>query len=196
VVPLEESLAEHPAILVESVTHGIVQAVTELGGMHDATTYSNAFTAVRASVPFRPERTTPRPSVSGLLVGFVVDYLAEGPYGAVDDNGCYTVHLHLDTAPHPTKHSLPIRMIQAHAGASYGAHSPLRPGTEVMVAFLAGDPDRPVIVGAVPNAITPSPVVTANAQINKILRTETGIVIEARDLYPPENNATQQGPNS
>jgi len=194
-VELEDISTQHDRkILVTSIEHSILQSAGDLGAEANNVPYSNAFEAVRTETPFRPERTTPRPRISGLLVGFVTDYLAEGPYGAVDDTGQYTVRLHLDTAPHPSKQSLPIRMIQPHAGASYGTHMPLRPGTEVMVGFLAGDPDRPVIVGSVPNAITPSPVTTANNQINKILRTETGIVIEARDLYPPKADGKQQVP--
>lgn len=187
-------LVDDPSMLVTSVEHLVVQATGELGSLDAASPYTNRFEGVRASIPFRPERRTPRPVVTGLLVGFVTDYLAEGPYGAVDAKGMYTVRLHLDTAPHPKAQSLPIRMIQAHAGSHYGAHMPLRAGTEVMVAFLAGDPDRPVIVGSVPNKLTQSPVNSDNLQINKILKTETGIVIEARDLIPGKGGALQQSP--
>lgn len=187
-------LVDDPEILVTAAEHVAVQAIGELGSLRDASPYSNRFEGVRSKHPFRPERRTPRPVVTGLLVGFVTDYLAEGNYGAVDGTGQYTVRLHLDTAPHPKEQSLPIRMIQAHAGSHYGVHMPLRAGTEVMVAFVAGDPDRPVIVGSVPNKLTQSPVTSANFQINKILKTETGIVIEARDLIPPTGGATQQSP--
>ena len=41
--------------------------------------------------------------------------------------------------------SLPVRMMQSHAGTGYGVHFPLHPGVEVAVAFEDGDPDRPMI---------------------------------------------------
>jgi type VI secretion system secreted protein VgrG len=77
--------------------------------------------------------------------------------------------------------SLPIRMLQPHAGPHYGMHFPLKPGVEVMVGFVEGDPDRPVIVGAVPNPITPSPVTQANAIMNRI-ETTSGVFLEIRDI--------------
>ena len=50
-----------------------------------------------------------------------------------------------------------------------------------MVAFVEGDPDRPFIVGSVPNPITPSPVVRSNAIMNRI-ESATGILIEMKDI--------------
>lgn len=65
-------------------------------------------------------------------------------------------------------------------------------------ALLPVDPndlDRPVIVGSIPNELTQSPVNSTNFQINKLLKTETGIVIEARDFWEPtDNNGFQQKP--
>jgi type VI secretion system secreted protein VgrG len=71
-------------------------------------------------------------------------------------------------------------MMQPHAGPSYGMHFPLKPNVEVLVAFIEGDPDRPVIAGSVPHPLTTSPVTRENAQMNNI-RTESGIRIEMKD---------------
>ncbi len=49
-------------------------------------------------------------------------------------------------------------MMQPYGGKREGMHFPLRKGTEVLLAFIDGDPDRPVIAGAVPNPETPSVV--------------------------------------
>jgi type VI secretion system secreted protein VgrG len=68
-------------------------------------------------------------------------------------------------------------MLQPHAGTSYGMRFPLKPGTEVLLGFVDGDPDRPMIVGATFRPDTPSPVTSANAVINK-LKSESGILIE------------------
>jgi type VI secretion system secreted protein VgrG len=57
---------------------------------------------------------------------------------------------------------------------------PLKPGIEVMVAFIDGDPDRPVIVGSVPNPITASPVVDVNATMSR-MKTVSGLIIEMKD---------------
>ena len=71
-------------------------------------------------------------------------------------------------------------MAQPHAGPGYGMHFPLKPGTEVLLAFIDGDPDRPIIIGAVPNEVTPSPVTSVNSQKNQI-KTVSGILIELDD---------------
>ena len=70
-----------------------------------------------------------------------------------------------------------MRMMQPFAGPGYGMHMPLRRGTEVLVAFANGDPDRPVILGAVYNATSPSPVVASNANKHRI-QTSAGVLFE------------------
>jgi type VI secretion system secreted protein VgrG len=71
-------------------------------------------------------------------------------------------------------------MLQPHAGTGYGMHFPLHPGVEVAIAFEDGDPDRPLIVGAVPNAVTVSPVTRPNANVSRI-QTASGVRITIRD---------------
>ena len=86
-----------------------------------------------------------------------------------------------DTAgPGERKASCPVRMMQPLAGPNYGVHFPLKPGTEVTLAFLDGNPDRPVITGAVPNPITPTPVSSPVSTKSRI-KTRSGIVIEFED---------------
>jgi type VI secretion system secreted protein VgrG len=71
-------------------------------------------------------------------------------------------------------------MIQPHAGTGYGMHFPLHPGVEVAIIFIDGDPDRPLILGAVPNPVTPSPVQSANAKESRI-QTASGIRLRMID---------------
>jgi type VI secretion system secreted protein VgrG len=59
-------------------------------------------------------------------------------------------------------------------------HFPLKPNVEVTVYFVDGDPDRPIIAGAVPNPVTQSPVTAADAVMNRI-KTESGIVFQIKD---------------
>ncbi|MFO0548104.1 MAG: type VI secretion system tip protein TssI/VgrG [Polyangiaceae bacterium] len=185
---------EDPTILVGSVRHGIVQQAGLLG-TNTAEAYANRFEGTRGATQYRPLFETPVPRVHGVVTAFIEEFQQTGRYAVLDERGRYWVRFDFDSGDHPDKHSLPIRMMQAHAGSFYGVHLPLKPGTEVMVAFLDGDLDRPVIVGAVPNELTQSPVNQSNFQINKLLKTETGIVIEARDVWEPEdNNGIQQKP--
>lgn len=174
-----------PTILLTRVTHSVVQSEGLLGaGTSEA--YENSFEGTRGATQYRPLAVTPRPRVHGVVTAFVEEYLTTGRYAVMDDKGRYWVRFEFDASDTTPKHSLPVRLMQSHAGPSYGTHLPLKPGTEVMVAFLDGDVDRPVILGAVPNDLTHSPVNRSNYQINKLMKTETGIVIEARDVWEPD----------
>lgn len=151
--------------------------------------YRNDFRAMLASVVFRPARVTPKPRVFGFLTGQVepVPTAPGAPQlpAQIDEEGRYWVRFHFDGASsNGLKPSRPIRMAQAHAGAGYGTHFPLRPGVEVIVAFLDGDPDRPVILGAVPNAVNPSPVNASRARVSEVV-TASGIVMQFRDKTLP-----------
>ncbi|MDR1313826.1 MAG: phage baseplate assembly protein V [Deltaproteobacteria bacterium] len=80
----------------------------------------------------------------------------------MDAWGRYKVLFPFDISGRPNGRASPwIRMSQPYTGAGYGQHFPLAPGCEVQVAFTDGDPDRPVITGAVPNAETGSLVNSA-----------------------------------
>lgn len=142
--------------------------------------YANTFRAVPQGFPYRPPRVTPRPRIEGVVTG-IIQPGPEGETGGVariDGEGRYTVRLHFDMAqPGAQADSHPIRMAQPFAGPSYGMHFPLRRGTEVLVAFVNGDPDRPVIVGALYNATSPNPVVAQSAHKHQI-HSPTGVVFE------------------
>ena len=73
-----------------------------------------------------------------------------------------------------------IRMAQPSSGDGYGMHFPLHLGTEVVIAHVDGDPDRPIILGSVPNPNTTTPVSRDNATQSAV-RTRAGIRIEFED---------------
>ena len=83
-----------------------------------------------------------------------------GEAAQIDVEGRYTVKFYFDAGDVSgrQKNSRPVRMIQGHSGPNYGIHFPLKPGIELLVVFVDGDPDRPMIVGSAPNPVTPSPV--------------------------------------
>jgi len=101
--------------------------------------------------------------------------------GNIDEQGRYRIRFLFDTAgPGERRASHRVRMAQPHAGAGFGMHFPLNPGVEVLLAFVNGDPDRPIVVGAVPNPVTPTPVDAAVRRLNRI-KTETGVLFEIGD---------------
>jgi type VI secretion system secreted protein VgrG len=136
--------------------------------------------AITATTQFRPVSTTPWPRIRGVEYG-VIDGPAESAYAQIDDQGRYCVKLSFDESSlSGGKASTYVRMAQPHGGANEGFHFPLRKGTEVMLAFLRGDPDLPVITGAVPNAHAPSPVTATNHQTN-VVHTGGGNRLELDD---------------
>jgi len=153
----------------------------ELIGLEHEDTYFVEVAAIPASIQFRPESRTPWPRIYGFENG-VVDGEAESEYAQIDDYGRYLVRFNFDENDHPSgSGSTYVRMMQPHGGSVEGFHFPLRKGTEVVLSFLGGDPDRPVISGVVPNVLTPSPVTSGNHTKN-IIQTGGRNRIELEDL--------------
>lgn len=185
------------AYVATSVRHRGWQSVAGAEYLGDdvppGTGYGNEFRAIPASVPFRPARRTPRPRIAGLIRGVIDatetaarDGNAASIRSQVDAAGFYRVVLPFDTAKHaPGKASCAVRLLSVYGGPAEGFHFPLRPGTQVMLAFHNGDPDRPVIVGAVPDHVQKSVVVAANRTVNT-LQTASGIVMRFHDGLPSQ----------
>ncbi len=110
--------------------------------------YRNRFDCMPHEVPFRPRRMTPRPSVLGSQTAIVVGPAGEEIY--TDEHGRVKVQFHWDReGKRDENSSCWIRVAQVWAGASWGAMYIPRIGHEVIVDFLEGDPDRPIITGRV-----------------------------------------------
>ncbi|WP_235880117.1 type VI secretion system Vgr family protein [Polyangium aurulentum] len=139
-------MREHPhAALAEGKTILVVE--TSLSGT-DRGEWSQHCEVRGTDVPFRPELSTPRPKVNGVESATVV-----GPAGEeihVDEFGRVRVHFHWDReSKMDDNSSCWIHVSQPWGGAGYGGTSLPRIGQEVLVDFLGGDLDRPVIVGRV-----------------------------------------------
>jgi type VI secretion system VgrG family protein len=148
-------------------------------------TYTNSFTAIRSDVQFRPERKTPKPKFPGTM-NATIDAAGIGDYAELDDLGRYKVKLPFDQSDmEGGKASRWVRMQQPYAGAEHGMHFPLHKGTEVLLTFVDGDPDRPVIAGAVPNPETTSPVTAAN-QTESVIQTGARNKIRIEDFLGSE----------
>ncbi|TKD12794.1 type VI secretion system Vgr family protein [Polyangium fumosum] len=137
--------------------------------------------AIPADTQFRPESRTPWPRIFGVENG-VIDGAADSEYAQIDDQGRYLVKFKYDESNLKQGNaSTYVRMMQPHGGGIEGFHFPLRKGTEVVFTFLGGDPDRPVISGVVPNALTPSPVTSGNHTKN-VIQTGGRNRLELEDL--------------
>lgn len=185
-------MTEHPngklnqGYLLLEVRHSATQPQTGSGGAGEVK-YENSFTAISAEKVFRPARETDWPSIHGVMHAFVDSTEADAVYADLDDQGRYRVRLPFDEdfAKHADgKGSRFVRMAQPFVAApgeqpASGFHFPLRKGTEVLISHVDGDPDRPVILGAVPNPDFQSPVNADNRHLSA-LTTPTGnqIVID------------------
>jgi type VI secretion system secreted protein VgrG len=196
---VEDGPDEYPSkYLAIEVTHrGTVAAtsadVLALTGLGITHTYEVEVVAIPREVQFRAPQTTPWPRIDGYEHG-AVDGPADAIYAQIDDQGRYLVRFHFDTADLPDgSTSTYLRMMQPHGGNPEGFHFPLRKGTEVLVGFRGGDPDRPIIAGVVPDAHRPSTVTSRNHTQN-VIRTggRNHIVIEDQDgqqsidIYTPQ----------
>ena len=120
----------------------------EAGAVTNRMRYNNDFSCVPQKVPFRPPRTTPKPRITGSQTAVVV-----GPSGQeiyTDKYGRVKVQFHWDRLGKRDEHSSCwIRVSQNWAGKGWGGIFIPRIGQEVIVEFLEGDPDRPIIIGRV-----------------------------------------------
>lgn len=176
----------------------------ELRGLLDVRTddaYQVDAVALPAEIQFRPERVTPTPRIYG-MESAIIDGEDESEYAQLDEYGRYLVRVMFDEEDSADgQASTRVRMLQPHGGTREGFHFPLRKGTEVLLVFLGGDPDRPVIAGVVPNPLRPSPVTSSNASLN-VVQTggENRIEIEDTDgaqymtlATPHENTMLHMG---
>ena len=139
--------------LVLSIDHA---AWNNLGTGAGSTSYHNGFTCIRKKIPFRPGRRTPRPCMRGLQSATVVGPSGEEIY--CDAHGRIKVQFPWDReGAFNDQSSCWIRVASQWAGGRFGMVSLPRVGTEVLVDFLDGDPDLPIVVGAVYNATNMPP---------------------------------------
>jgi type VI secretion system secreted protein VgrG len=135
------------------------------GGEH----YTNQFTCIPADVPYRPARLTPKPVVQGPQTAMVVGKVGEEIW--TDKYGRVKVQFHWDREGKGDENSSCwIRVSQQWAGKRWGAMFLPRIGQEVIVDFLEGDPDQPIIVGRVYNAESMPPYALPEAQTTSTLK--------------------------
>ena len=131
--------------------------------------YRNQVQAIRSDTPYRPPRLTPRPVVPGPQTAIVV-----GPSGEeihTDSQGRVKVQFHWDRQGKKDQNaSCWVRVGQSWAGAGWGALFLPRIGHEVVVEFIEGNPDLPLITGSVYNGLNTPPLALPGEKTRTTLR--------------------------
>jgi type VI secretion system secreted protein VgrG len=148
------------------------QTLQELTGSEGSSTYGNTFTCIPKTVTWRPEPPGPKPSVTGVQTATVTGPKDEEIY--TDEYGRIKVQFHWDRlGKKDEKSSCWIRVAQPWAGAGWGHLFIPRIGQEVIVSFVDGDPDRPVVTGAVYNGANKPPYSLPAEKTKSTIRTNS-----------------------
>lgn len=151
--------------------HGEVADADRSSHDPDAPRYHNSFTCVPTDVPFRPA-TVPRPRAHGPQTAIVVG--PEGEEIHTDEHGRIKLRFHWDRdSPADDRASCWVRVAQTWAGAGWGALFLPRIGMEVLVQFLDGDPDRPLVIGCVYNSLATPPIALPDDKTCSVLHSES-----------------------
>ncbi len=136
--------------VLTSIRHSIEQTPGYISGDIVQHPFNNSFACIPHDVPFRPARTTPRPAIQGVQTAVVVGLKDEEI--DCDKYGRVKVQFHWDREGKKDENSSCwVRVGSLLAGKQWGMIHIPRIGQEVIVAFMEGDPDQPIIVGSVYN---------------------------------------------
>jgi type VI secretion system secreted protein VgrG len=193
--PREDQNREY---LVVAAHHELVAEAYETGtGSDDGDVrYTCRLEAMDSQQPFRPARTTPVAVVRGPQTAVVVGQSGEEIW--TDKYGRVKVQFHWDRyGQSDDASSCWVRVSQNWAGKNWGGMFVPHVGHEVIVDFLEGDPDRPVVTGRVYNADNMPPEGLPGARTKSIIRDHGGneIVMEGADgsqqirLYSPTEDS-------
>lgn len=142
------------------------------GATQDGPRYANRFDCIPDSVPFRMSTPGPKPRIPGPQTATVT-----GPAGEeihVDAHGRIKVKFHWDRiALDDGNSSCWVRVAQATAGMGWGTLFTPRVGMEVVVTFLDGDPDQPLVTGAVYNGRNPPAYALPDDKTRTSIRTQS-----------------------
>jgi type VI secretion system secreted protein VgrG len=153
------------------------QALGESGGdagSSSGPTFRARFECIPADTPWRAPRLTPAPRIDGLQTATVTGPGSGDEEIHTDEHGRIKVQFHWDRLGKRDDHSSCwIRVSQAWGGAGYGSMIIPRVGHEVIVEFLEGDPDRPIVTGRVYNGVNVPAHGLPGKKAMTVLRTAT-----------------------
>ncbi len=158
--------------VITSIEHTVTESLAYETGWDVEEDYHNRFRCIPESVTFRPARSTPRPMIRGSQTAMVV-----GPDGEEiwpDRHARVKVQFHWDReGQRDDKTSCWIRCMQASAGKGWGSMFIPRIGQEVVVSYLEGDPDQPLITGLVYNADQTLPYALPDEKTKSYIKTNS-----------------------
>ncbi|MGE0791090.1 MAG: type VI secretion system Vgr family protein [Sandaracinaceae bacterium] len=167
----------HPTVELND-TYVVISATHRFGSHRDPEAmgadaeYSNRFRAVRSDVAYRPRRVRPRPRVHGIQTAIVT-----GPDGEeihTDEHGRVKVQFHWDRVGEMNDRTTCwIRCMQSWAGPGWGAWVLPRVGMEVVVSFIDGDLDRPLVTGSVYNGKNGTPYALPDKKMVSTFKTNS-----------------------
>ncbi|MEB0223685.1 type VI secretion system tip protein VgrG [Pseudomonas sp. 10S4] len=160
-----EHVGKQPQVLEESITH-----VNPDDGFSQG--YRNQFVATPWDVMYRPALEHPKPRMTGNQHAVVTGPPGEEIY--CDEYGRVKVQLPWDRDGQHNEHSSCwLRVAAGWANDRYGSVLIPRVGMEVLVGFSEGDPDKPFVLGCLPNAATPVPLDLPAEQTQSIFRSQS-----------------------
>ena len=170
-------VAKHSRTSEEGRAYALVEVHTEFRSnlgfeSHGGDDFQNDFKCIPAETAFRPPRTTAKPVVEGPQTAIVT---TDGQEIVVDEHARVKVQFHWDRyGQKDVNSSCWIRVSQVHAGKGWGMIDIPRQHEEVIVSFLDGDPDRPIITGRVYNGDNQPPFGLKGAGDNSKHKTRRG----------------------
>ncbi|MQU63430.1 type VI secretion system tip protein VgrG [Pseudomonas sp. FSL R10-1350] len=158
---------KQPQVLEE---YGANTAQADAGGFSQG--YRNTFQATPEAVTYRPQTVFPKPRLIGSQTARVT-----GPVGEeihCDEYGRVRVKFHWDrSAIDDDQSSCWLRVSSSWAGDNHGAVTIPRVGMEVLVGYLNGDPDQPIISGCLANSLNPTPLTLPANKTQSVLRSRS-----------------------
>ena len=159
------------SFLLTNVSHSASQPGPFTSGDSTAM-YTNQFQCVPREMQFRPRRQSPQPLLSSIQTAVVVGPKGEEIY--TDEYGRVKVQFHWDREGKKDENtSCWVRVCQVHAGKGFGGIDIPRVGEEVVVSFLEGDLDRPLITGRVYHKESMPPFGLPGAKTVSGMKTQT-----------------------
>jgi type VI secretion system secreted protein VgrG len=146
--PRQELNQEYLIVGTDIVLHA---APHDAGNTQGELSFHSSINAIESKTPFRSMQVARKPAIVGLQTAMVTGSETDEDI-SVDKYGRIEVTFHWNTPDKKNaKCSCPVRVATTWAGRNWGAISIPRVGQEVVVSFLEGDPDRPLIIGSVYN---------------------------------------------
>lgn len=159
--------------LITRVTTSATQPLGE-DSSEEGSSYNNDFECIPSLIPFRPPRKSLKPVVEGVQTAMVVGPNGEEIY--TDEHSRVKVQFHWDRdGQHDENSSCWIRVSQGWAGTGWGIIFIPRIGQEVIVDFLEGDPDRPIITGRVYNGDNTPPYALPDDKTKSTIKSDSSL---------------------